>query len=342
MVMEKSRRPPGSVIVKYDQYQYPFSDLQFSGSKVRPKEAYRLITSASDGTTSTRSSYEVEVHCVFDLRQYPFDSHHCPIDVYAARHPSKHLSLSWYYADGARLNTSAGPASMYTSLAASENCNFEELYAVTELNAASARFSCLRARLQFHRPFHVSFFRYFLPTIVLVALTWITFYIERQRLQSRITAIFSNNEIPSTAYLTAADIWIFLCNVFILLSLLEALIVHVLMKMSQKQLLLANKDETVRAESRYRHEKQAARRGRSTSPRPPTANGRIFEMKHFEQDLLGSTSTSNYDTIINDYFHRWSDYYSVIAARVDLAARVILPLAYSIVASLYFTFYLFL
>lgn len=53
--------------------------------------------------------------------------------------------------------------------------------------------------------------------------------------------------------------------------------------MSHKQLLLANKNESVRAESRYRREKQAAKRGRSISPRPPIANGRLFEMKHFHQ-----------------------------------------------------------
>lgn len=55
------------------------------------------------------------------------------------------------------------------------------------------------------------------------------------------------------------------------------------MKMSHKQLLLANKNESVRAESRHRREKQAAKRGRSISPRPPIANGRLFEMKHFDQ-----------------------------------------------------------
>ncbi|CAG9538949.1 unnamed protein product [Cercopithifilaria johnstoni] len=137
-----------------------------------------------------------------------------------------------------------------------------------------------------------------------------------------------NNEVPSTAHLTAADIWV--------------IAVHILVKMSHKQLLLANKNECVRAESRYRREKQAAKRGRSVSPRTPIANGRMFEMKHFDQDLLCSTSTSNYDTLINDYFHRWSDYYSITAARVDLSARIILPLAYGIVVLIYFSFYLFL
>ncbi|KAL3981678.1 Neurotransmitter-gated ion-channel transmembrane region family protein [Acanthocheilonema viteae] len=354
MVVEKSGRPPGSVIVRYDQYLYPFSDLQFTGNKVRPKDAYRLLISASDGTTSTRSNYELEIHCPFNLKQYPFDSHYCPIDIYTGKHPSRKLSLSWYYSDGARLNASIRPVSMHTSLISSESCNFEGIYAVTELNTASARFSCLRVRLHFYRPFHASFFRYFLPTIILVALTWIIFYIERQRLQSRITivafsslltffcAMLWNNEVPSTAYLTAADIWVFLCNIFILLSLLEVITVHILMKMSHKQLLLANKNESVRAESRHRRERQAAKRGRSISPRPLIANGRMFEMKHLDQDLLGSTSTSNYDTLINDYFHRWSDYYSVTAARVDLSARIILPLAYGIVVSLYFSFYLFL
>uniref|UniRef100_A0A8R1XWY8 Neurotransmitter-gated ion-channel ligand-binding domain-containing protein n=1 Tax=Onchocerca volvulus TaxID=6282 RepID=A0A8R1XWY8_ONCVO len=284
MVVEKSGRPPGSIIVKYDQYLYPFSDLQFTGNKARPKDAYRLLISASDGTTSTRSNYELEIHCPFNLKHYPFDSHYCPIDIYAGKHPSRQLSLSWYYSDGARLNASIGPISMQTSLVSSENCNFEGIYAVTELNTASEK-------------------------RIFQAMLW-------------------NNEVPSTAYLTAADVWV--------------IAVHILMKMSHKQLLLANRNESVRAESQYRREKQAAKRGRSISPRPLIANGRMFEMKPLDQDFLGSTSTSNYDTLINDYFHRWSDYYSVTAARVDLSARIILPLAYGIVASLYFSFYLLL
>lgn len=65
MVVEKSGRPPGSVIVKYDQYLYPFSDLQFTGNKVRPKDAYRLVISASDGTTSTRSKLIVIFLSIF-------------------------------------------------------------------------------------------------------------------------------------------------------------------------------------------------------------------------------------------------------------------------------------
>lgn len=55
----------------------------------------------------------------------------------AGKHPSRQLSLSWYYSDGARLNASIGPVNMHTSLASSESCNFEGLYAVTELNTAS-------------------------------------------------------------------------------------------------------------------------------------------------------------------------------------------------------------
>ncbi|VDN01006.1 unnamed protein product [Thelazia callipaeda] len=318
--MEKSGRPPGSVIIKNDQYMYPFSDLQFNGGKAQPKDSYRLIISASDGTTSTRSSYELEIHCSFDLKQYPFDSHYCPIDVYTARHPSRRLSLSWYYSDGARLNASAGPAGMHTSLAPSEICNFEEVYAVTELNAASD----YRQRQS-------------------VIYSYKIFCTEMMEGVCDVETMLWNNDVPSTAYLTAADIWVFLCNVFIFLSLLEAVAVHILMKMSLKQLLLANKDERIRAESRYRHEKQAARRGHSSSPRsPPTVNGRIFEIKHIDHDFLGSTSTSNYEALINDYFHRWSDYYSVTAARIDLSARIIIPTAYCIAATLYFSFYLFL
>lgn len=56
------------------------------------------------------------------------------------------------------------------------------------------------------------------------------------------------------------------------------------MKMSHKQLLLANKNDLVRAKSRYRHEKQAAKQGCSaTCAGSPIPNGRLLEKKNLDQ-----------------------------------------------------------
>lgn len=67
-----------------------------------------------------------------------------------------------------------------------------------------AQYSCLCVQLHFYRPFHISFFHFFLPTMVLVVLTWMVFYIERQRLQSRIIIL------AFSSLLIFLCVWIFI------------------------------------------------------------------------------------------------------------------------------------
>uniref|UniRef100_A0A183UJV5 Secreted protein n=1 Tax=Toxocara canis TaxID=6265 RepID=A0A183UJV5_TOXCA len=54
IVLEKSKRPVGSSIVRYDQYLYPFSDIIILSKSVRPLDDYRLITTAIDGTSTSQ------------------------------------------------------------------------------------------------------------------------------------------------------------------------------------------------------------------------------------------------------------------------------------------------
>ncbi|VDM40097.1 unnamed protein product [Toxocara canis] len=114
------------------------------------------------------------------------------------------------------------------------------------------------------------------------------------------------------------------------------------MNLSRKHLMLANKDIAIRAESRYRREKHALREACSNNSQPPSANGRILEKKHVEVILPSASSTSNSEVIVHNYFRRWSDYYSVMAARLDLGARIMLPVVFIVVMLLYFLFYIFL
>uniref|UniRef100_A0A915A9D8 Neurotransmitter-gated ion-channel ligand-binding domain-containing protein n=2 Tax=Parascaris univalens TaxID=6257 RepID=A0A915A9D8_PARUN len=354
IVLEKSKRPVGGAVVRYDQYQYPFADLVILSKYATPLDGYRLITTANDGTSTSQTRYNTEIFCAFQLKYYPFDAHNCEIIVFAARHPIKQLSLSWIDSKGARLGPNVSPPNVHISALTSELCEFDSTYALTEFNAATARFGCVRARLLMSRPLYIPLICFFLPSGFAVLVSWLVAYVDRNRIQTRLTLLifssfivffiiyYAHTDIPHLVYLTAGDIWIIICFIFISLAFVELLFIHILMNLSRKHLLLANKDSYIRAESRYRREKHALREACSGSARLPPANGRIFEKKHVEVSLPITSSTSNSEAIVHDYFRRWSDYYSVMAARLDLGARIILPITFLVVALLYFLFYIIL
>uniref|UniRef100_A0A914R9B2 Neurotransmitter-gated ion-channel ligand-binding domain-containing protein n=1 Tax=Parascaris equorum TaxID=6256 RepID=A0A914R9B2_PAREQ len=263
IVLEKSKRPVGGAVVRYDQYQYPFADLVILSKYATPLDGYRLITTANDGTSTSQtrlSSYNTEIFCAFQLKYYPFDAHNCEIIVFAARHPIKQLSLSWIDSKGARLGPNVSPPNVHISALTSELCEFDSTYALTEFNAATARFGCVRARLLMSRPLYIPLICFFLPSGFAVLVSWLVAYVDRNRIQTRLTLLIFSSFI-----------------VFFIL-----LFIHILMNLSRKHLLLANKDSYIRAESRYRREKHALREACSGSARLPPANGRIFEKKHVE------------------------------------------------------------
>uniref|UniRef100_A0A9J2PHD3 Ig-like domain-containing protein n=1 Tax=Ascaris lumbricoides TaxID=6252 RepID=A0A9J2PHD3_ASCLU len=389
IVLEKSKRPVGGAIVRYDQYQYPFADLVILSKYATPLDGYRLITTANDGTSTTQRSFVhsnsniilltpttakllysqvclQHVSARHPIRQLSlswidskgarlganvsppnvqistltselceFDSTYALTEFNAAtaRHPIRQLSLSWIDSKGARLGANVSPPNVQISTLTSELCEFDSTYALTEFNAATARFGCVRAKLLMSRPLYIPLICFFLPSGLAVLVSWLVAYVDRNRIQTRLTLLIFSSFI-----------------VFFIL-----LFIHILMNLSRKHLMLANKDSYIRAESRYRREKHALREACSGSARPPPANGRVFEKKHvevvkcviitqkqhFESSPITS-STSNSEAIVHDYFRRWSDYYSVMAARLDLGARIILPITFIIVALLYFLFYIIL
>lgn len=350
IIQEGSSRTVGATQYPFigeslDDNAYPFNHLYLSSLQAHPKGSFRIVKTTSDKRSTSSTHYDLEVFCPYQFKEYPFDVQSCEINIFAVRYTRNDLTLSWDNLNPVQLDNNASPPNVKVALSATEQCDYGTAY------EPSVRYGCLRAKLQFSRPLSISVVRFFLPSMFCVFITWVATYINRERIQTRVTLIVvpslmlfllkmnSSDEIPVTTYLTAADYWIIICSLFMFFAFAEIIVAHVLTNMATKRLKLMTRDGTVRSESQYRHEKRAARTAGSSSPRLPT-NGRVFEKKH--ESVVGSRSTSNYDVIVSDYFRHWSDYYSVSAARVDITARIILPITFFVSAILYFVLYIFL
>ncbi|VDK21042.1 unnamed protein product [Anisakis simplex] len=288
--------------------------------------------------------------------------------VIEVRHPLKQLALKWIDSSEPRLSSGISTPNLVVQSAVGHYCEHDSAYSLTGFNAPHAQFGCVRAKLIMSRPLYIPLIRFFLPSILAIFISWSSIYINRNQIQTRLTVlIFSTSiicfiifnaysDMPTLVYLTAADIWLIICSIFLSISFVEFLIVQMLTHLSQKYRMLADKDTLVRKESRYRHEKRALRNAfvnMNASPKVPVANGRIFDKKHevvrlFRLNILhfeiqpSSSSISNSDVIIYQHFRRWADYLSIMAARVDLGARIILPILFSLLTFLYFLFWIIL
>ena len=94
----------------------------------------------------------------------------------------------------------------------------------------------MNIRLQRHMGYYV--LQVYIPCIMLVMLSWVSFFINREATSDRscigIMCVLSlatlsfdvRNDIPSVPYVTALDWFLIMCYLFLFASLLEFTIVH--------------------------------------------------------------------------------------------------------------------
>ena len=58
------------------------------------------------------------------------------------------------------------------------------------------------------------------------------------------------------------------------------------------------------------------------------------------QDPMTTSRRSDYAIVISEYFHRQADFYSLTAARIDLTARIVFPIAFFIATLIYALLYI--
>uniref|UniRef100_A0A0N5A7Q2 Neur_chan_LBD domain-containing protein n=1 Tax=Syphacia muris TaxID=451379 RepID=A0A0N5A7Q2_9BILA len=361
----------GTYSYRFDNTKHLFNLIQILGKQVRPQEQSRLVRTNVDGYSSSISRFNAELVCPYNFQRYPFDVQRCSIMIVASSHffyfinqtseamSTVTLSFIAHYADWiltlSWFNTSAAiiapeavlPPNVYVSLVSATQCQHKAMFSASRHTSSFANFGCLEVTLQFSRSLTLSAIRYIIPSSVFVIATFFSPYIDRTNLQTRfiligfssilfsISVLNMKSEIPSTVYFTGTDVWICLCSIFIFLAFIEVIAVNILMNFFDKRLKLSTKDNSLRMESQYRHERNASKKEQYNTLRISLPDTESADGRRLDNDPMTLSRRSDYAVVISNYFHRQADFYSITAARVDLVARIILPIAFFITLLIY-------
>ena len=106
-------------------------------------------------------------------------------------------------------------------------------------------YQCLTAVLTLERQFGFYFLQTYVPSMLIVFLSWVSFWINRDAVPARITLSvttvltittqstgLNNSGVPKVSYPKALDIWLAVCTVFVFAAMMEYAFVNTL---SRKQ-----------------------------------------------------------------------------------------------------------
>ncbi|CAJ0588043.1 unnamed protein product [Cylicocyclus nassatus] len=205
------------------------------------KQAYKhmidkpnvLIRVHKDGTVLYSVRISLVLSCPMHLQYYPMDVQQCFIDLASYAYTTADIEYVWKKQDPVQLKQG-----LSSSLPSFHLNNVSTTYCTSKTNTGA--YSCLRTVLQLKRQFSYYLLQLYIPSCMLVIVSWVSFWIDRTAVPARVTLGVTtlltmttqssgiNAKLPPVAYIKAIDVWIGACLTFIFCALLEfALVTYV-------------------------------------------------------------------------------------------------------------------
>ncbi|XP_032835645.1 glycine receptor subunit alpha-1-like isoform X2 [Petromyzon marinus] len=202
-----------------------------------------LLRIFSNGTVSYSIRLSLTLSCPMDLRNFPMDTQICPIHLDSFSSMVSELEFRWAKPEAVFLSKfirltefSLGPH--FTVKNGAQN------YSVGTYSRISVTFS-LRREIGFY------VIQIYAPSSLIVVVSWLSSWMKTQAMVARvalgITTVLtmttqisgSRFSLPKLSYITAMDIWMTTCLVFVFSALLESVLVAVLEQRDGKAVVAA-------------------------------------------------------------------------------------------------------
>lgn len=182
---------------------------------------------SNDGEILFSNRVSVILSCHSNLMFYPHDEQKCYMRIESYGFPLEELALEWGGNEAVKFSEELQSNSKFILL----DHGLKEI--VTVVNETT--YSNLELELYFSRNFHAFLVSVYLPHILLVILSWTSFFIDNKNVTLRLIYLglimfLMLRLVPSEGdpdiHITALDIWTAVCVMFILSSFLESIFVH--------------------------------------------------------------------------------------------------------------------
>ncbi|KAI1289887.1 Glutamate-gated chloride channel [Halotydeus destructor] len=230
-------------------------DLFFSNEKeghfhdiIMPNVLLRIYP---DGAILYSIRISLVLACPMDLKYYPLDKQTCSIQMASYGYTTEDVVLLWKEENPVQITKTLHlPRFTLT--------NKRTEYCTSRTN--TGEYSCIRVDLIFRREFSYYLIQIYIPCIMLVIVSWVSFWLDPNAIPARVslgvTTLLTmatqisgiNASLPPVSYTKAIDVWTGVCLTFVFGALLEFALVNYASRSDAHKAALKKKTEQQQAQ----------------------------------------------------------------------------------------------
>ncbi|XP_077990388.1 glycine receptor subunit alpha-2-like [Glandiceps talaboti] len=271
-----------------------------------------------DGSLLYSTRYSLKLACYMSLARFPMDGQTCELNMESYGYTIKDLIFEW--------SNVTNPIQKEAELKLPQFNIMDMTTHNCTKDYSTGNFTCIQAKFHLKREVGYYILQAYLPSIILVVLSWVSFWISYEAAPARValgvTTILTlttldsgiRSQLPKVSYPKAIDIWMAVCLVFVFAALVEFAGVNY-MSVYQKKLKKEKEDELKLIEEKKRNEAAENNEGKDT-------NGENIEMQTFNKSTQPIVTTDEVKVTIKatTKFQRL-----MTADNVDKASRFAFP-----------------
>ncbi|KAL7645050.1 UNVERIFIED_CONTAM: hypothetical protein RMT77_003420 [Armadillidium vulgare] len=186
-------------------------------------EKNKMVRLHGDGAITYGMRFTTTLACMMDLHYYPLDTQNCTVEIESYGYTVTDVVMYWKVSPVVGVEDAELP--QFTIIGHEANHRTEEL--------ATGVYRRLSISFMLQRNIGYFIFQTYLPSILIVMLSWVSFWINHEATSARvalgITTVLTmttistgvRSSLPRISYVKAIDIYLVMCFVFVFAALLE-------------------------------------------------------------------------------------------------------------------------
>ncbi|XP_022240333.1 glycine receptor subunit alphaZ1-like isoform X2 [Limulus polyphemus] len=166
--------------------------------------------------------------CMMEMERYPLDAQSCDIELASFSKTVREVKLQWLNKDSVLMNKDLKLAQFELKQVSLTEC--KESF---QIDSSSGKYSCLRAKLDLKRSIGHYLVQYYLPSTLIVFISWVSFWLDVDAIPARITlgvttlltisseSSDQQSHLAPVSYVKALDVWMGTCTFFVFAALIE-------------------------------------------------------------------------------------------------------------------------
>ncbi|XP_039291108.1 glycine receptor subunit alpha-2-like [Nilaparvata lugens] len=283
-----------------------------------------LIRINPDGEILYMLRLKLTFSCMMDLSKFPLDNQICTMEVASFSKTIEELRLEW---------KTMNPVIMGKGLKMPQFEIVDIVPSECQESFQIGNYSCLVAEFYLSRSVGFHLVQSYLPTILIVVISWVSFWMDVDSVPGRTTlgvttllAVSSQSSgiqsgLPQVSYVKAIDVWMGTCTAFVFCALLEFTFVNYMWrKLSPEILRKTLIPDGVNGDVITKGAPQLA----TEQPEEAVAVTVVKKVILTHGDLSGHVTNKN----------------MIMARQIDEYSRLCFPLAFALFNVLYWSYYL--